>query len=387
MVNRLGRLLPGLLKGKSGTASDGLTLDLHIGMPKTGTTAIQSFLYHNRDALIREQGINFPVSALHWFQQVPLVKSIAESRFEFARFNPAIASVDLKEWQEDLTQDCLENNCSRVIVSSEFFWAVPAMQAPLEYHKDTEPNLALLDEFVKRCRETFSDFERVRIIAYLRRQDRWLESFFNQQIKNGFGIPKEDELAATRIYLLYCKNLQLWCDHFGKENVVVRPYEAALPDVIGDFCTLAGIKRDGSVVQAQDIVSAANPRLSPRAIRIMRKAIDGNVDKDFRELLRIVLTNTSATITKERWGQRYGVFSDQFHADILASYTQDTKNLIEKYPDFSDYLADKKPDVQTEQPPDSTEQGWEEKAELLLEQLMMKSRERDREQMVVRGDS
>ncbi|MEN8191042.1 MAG: hypothetical protein ABFS19_14440 [Thermodesulfobacteriota bacterium] len=380
MVSRLGRLFPGLLKEGSPAASNGLTLDLHIGMPKTGTTAIQSFLYHNRETLMREQGINYPISARHWFQQVPLVKAIAEPRFEFARFNPAIASVDLDQWQEGLERSCHENNCNRVILSSEFFWAAPAMQAPLRFHKDTESNLALLEEFVAGCKNTFYRFDRVRIIVYLRRQDRWLESFFNQQIKNGFGIPQEDELLSTRIYLLYYKNIQLWCDCFGRKNVIVRPYEAALPDVIGDFCALTGISLDDSLVRSQDRVSSTNPRLSPRAIGIMRKAIGENMDKDFRELLRVVLTNTSAAIPKERWNRKYGVFSEQFHKSTLENYRQDTGQLVELYPDFSDYLTEKQPAQATvESQPGDASRGWEEKAELLLEQLMSRQPKTDRE--------
>ena len=57
--------------------------------------------------------------------------------------------------------------------------------------------------------------------VYLRRQDYWIDSFFNQQVKDSFSIPtQEDLLRETKNYLLYYKNLEIWAEIFGRENLL-----------------------------------------------------------------------------------------------------------------------------------------------------------------------
>lgn len=52
-----------------------MTCYLHIGVPKTGTTSVQNFLYTNRQVL-QKQGFLYPVSALHTHQHAALVSII-----------------------------------------------------------------------------------------------------------------------------------------------------------------------------------------------------------------------------------------------------------------------------------------------------------------------
>lgn len=52
-------------------------LIIHIGMAKTGTTAVQSYMYANRLALL-EQGINYPLSATYGTGHHPLAWSLLE---------------------------------------------------------------------------------------------------------------------------------------------------------------------------------------------------------------------------------------------------------------------------------------------------------------------
>ena len=201
---------------------------------------------------------------------------------------------------------------------------------------------------------------------------------FNQQIKNGFTIPKEEELQTVKIYLLYYKNLQMWIRYFGKENVIVRTYEEATPDVVADFCRTVGIKFYGSIEKIVNDVISENPRLSPRAIRVMRNAVEKKLDKGILEMLRVVLSNTSATIESDRWGQKYGVFSDEFHRQILSVYKEDTRRLAELYPCAAIYLVNKQnQNLNVQLQEDYAEPEWEEKVEMLLEQIMLRVPEND----------
>ena len=270
-AEKIGASWSRLKKSRAG-GSDRPALYLHIGLPKTGTSAIQNFFFRNRQ-ILKKQGIVYPDFSLHWAQHVPVAKAIMAPLFPDAHFNPHIQPVAMESWYQALRHDCTTNNCSTVVISSEFFWAAPAMQSALSYHEPTEENFSLLEQAVAACKEAFSWFDTVKIIVYLRRQDQWLESFFNQQIKDGFTIPTEQELLPCKNYLLFSRNLRLWEKHFGRENVLVRNFSACNGDVVRDFCSLLSIRQDPGFVSPSADARSANLRLSARAVQTMRLAL------------------------------------------------------------------------------------------------------------------
>ena len=369
-VKRIKNKLSVLFKGQpTSTArpnSDDPIVYLHIGMPKTGTTAIQRFLFENHTVLLEKQGCLYPDHSMGWYQHVPLVKAIVRPIFPKAIFNKAIADIEEKEWLEGLTRQYRGKNCSKVIVSSEFLWASPAMQTHLKFHGDTEQNFDLIEKVVAKTRDTFSAFSEVKIIVYLRRQDTWLESFFNQQIKAGAVIPAEDAVLEVKNYLLYAKNLKIWRKFFGAENVIVQIYEEAT-DIVSQFCATAGLDISGLNIRRSGESEVVNPSLSPRAIKIMRTAIDKGFEKEILERLRVVFMHTSAA-TMPGVRPQYNVFSKDFHDQVLSKYKDDTKELVEMYPEAALYLHRAAADeVSVEQ---AQNNSWEMQVELVLEELV-----------------
>ena len=121
-VKRIRDKLSGLLKGQpahSSTSATDPVVYLHIGMPKTGTTAIQRFLFENHSVLLDKQGCLYPDHSLGWHQHVSLVKAIVRPIFPKAIFNKAIAEIEEKDWLEGLKRQYVGRNCSKIIVSSE----------------------------------------------------------------------------------------------------------------------------------------------------------------------------------------------------------------------------------------------------------------------------
>ena len=319
--------LTGLFKPYSSKKS----LVLHIGMPKTGTTAIQGFLAHNRNNLI-QQKVLYPECGVPENQHTALVKSIASPLFDWAHFNKAIDQFDANQYLADVLRNCEINGIKKVILSSEYFWASPSMQAGPLYHLPSPENFDYITNFIRSCRDIFCIFEKIKIVVYLRRQDEWLDSFFNQQLKDGFPIPSTNELLdGAKNYLLYHSNLTIWAEYFGKENLVVRNYDY-LPDrdVIKDFVKIARL-RSQPLSQPKKTQDFVNAKLSRKSAALMQQAIHMKLDAELQALLRQVLQGLSPGLTNLNHKREYTLFDPDFYSSVLALYNEDNKRLSEDY--------------------------------------------------------
>ncbi|MBR1630056.1 MAG: hypothetical protein IJ679_12465 [Lachnospiraceae bacterium] len=131
---------------------------LHIGMPKTGTTAIQCFLRDNREEL-KKQGFCYPDFGYAY----PKVGAHRNGYF--------VSRVDnLYEKEREGSYrklDKLAKSCEKIILSDEAIWR---KQRKLD--------------FWKTIRERFESLGlTLQIIVYLRRQDEMIESFWNHRVK------------------------------------------------------------------------------------------------------------------------------------------------------------------------------------------------------------
>ncbi len=311
--------------------SEGISLYLHIGMPKTGTTALQHFLDASRDDLMRTHGFFYPEGAVPTYQHVSLVKSMVAPVFNWAKFNDRIGSFDVDNYLKALISTCRLNRCDSVILSSEYFWAAPAMQAGLDHHLDNEENRSFLEDFVKLCKVHLDHFSPVKIIVYLRRQDYWFDSFFNEQLKHGFKIPSEEELIPPKIYLHYDTCVRMWEEHFGPKNVIVRTYLENGFEIINDFCSVVGIRQEEISAKPNDHIEYKNIRLTPIASAAMKKAIQLGYDETVLELLKKVLRHTSNFSTGQTEAYKLTLFSREFYEKILAIYEKENTLLAGRH--------------------------------------------------------
>lgn len=352
----------------------GPSLILHIGMPKTGSTALQGFLAHNRERL-PDQQILYPQCGHPVRQHTALVKSIVVPLFDWALFNKSIDIFDPVVYINDVLKQCQEQQCQKVILSSEFFWASPAMQAGPAHHTPSPENFAYLNKFIRSCKDLFKDFSNCTIVVYLRRQDDWIDSFFNQQVKDGFSIPSRQELLGeTKNYLLYHKNLALWADFFGKENIIVR-YVDELPqrDVITDFVNLVGLDNN-LLAQPEKNHRTANTKLSRKSASLMQKAVALQFDPAMLVLLREVLQNLSFQTSSKGKARGYTLFDSAFYKEVLELYCDDNSRLSEGYIDLTTPNTDRDA-LLTTTDNDQVNQGgdhFEAKFEELLEEFFVR---------------
>ena len=159
----------------------------------------------------------------------------------------------------------------------------------------------------------------------------WLDSFFGQQVKDGFTIPENKQLLDPRVYLLYSENLEIWAREFGKNNVLIRVYDEHITDVVDDFCQLINLHSLQLKKLDRDSENV-NTRLTSLASEIMRKTHALNIDSKTTDLIKKVLKETSFYLINQN--QQFGArtFTKEFLEKICTVYQNDIESLKRKFP-------------------------------------------------------
>lgn len=179
------------------------TIFLHIGIPKTGSTSIQKMLSDNRGTL-RQQGYFYP--ALGGFASHYLAYYFGfGAKNKISEFNQQKTRDEHNSFIKDRIHLQINEN---IILSSEAFSSIRT--------KEVISKLAEIKKF-------FPGYCFV-IIVYLRRQDHFIESSFNQRTKTGYKEYNIYEYADTGNFDWY-EMLSCYSNVFGKENIHVKPFE------------------------------------------------------------------------------------------------------------------------------------------------------------------
>ncbi len=209
---------------------------LHIGYGKTGTTAIQRFLHHNRPALTKAKTL-YPDFFIHgaWLNGYDhnfLGRALAGRVGWWGQSAEQL----IKQAEDQAREAAVEN----IILSAESFLGGVE---PWDFDDEADYRRACLAAVERTARALKG--HRVEVIVYLRRQDHWLEAVLNQNIKYGGLLPQKLRKASIeetcRIYAPrtdYAAVLQPWRDAFGGESITVGVYERGQlsnGDVITDF--------------------------------------------------------------------------------------------------------------------------------------------------------
>lgn len=192
--------------------SSGRLVSVHIGGPKTGSTAVQAFLSRSL-ATLRDRGVLYPDVCLRGFGHHDLA-------FLVGGGYPVWATPQ-ERGLESLALDldrALMSESLHVVLSSEDFFLYPR------------------PEVLKALIDRKEHGRRTQIIVYIRRQDQMAVSWYNQAVKaQGYAGDFEACERETRHLWDYRVQLATWATAFGEENMRVRVYEpGALKD--GDIC-------------------------------------------------------------------------------------------------------------------------------------------------------
>ena len=212
---------------------------LHIGIEKTGTTTIQTFLAQNRTPLLQD-GFLYPhcpgktnhIKLVAYAAQLRTIEDIRD-RLYGLNYTAILDAHKIEAFREQfrtrLRAELASTTATTVIFSSEHCSSRLITEAEIARLK------ALLEEF----------FATIDIVIYLRRQDDLLiSSYSTKVICDGriepIGIP-DPQIIDT--YYDYKKILQKWESVFGKESIIVRifdPQEFYNHDLLADFSQIVG---------------------------------------------------------------------------------------------------------------------------------------------------
>ncbi len=270
-------------------------LIIHIGTHKTGTTSLQSVLARGAEALLphgirylqRGRGDGFAHHKLAWALR--------------GRRN-----TDMSVWDR-LRAELAASKSPTNLLSSEAFW----LEDPAE---------------VKR---QLGDTQDVRIVLYVRRQDKYLQSLYKQTVASGRKPDFAAWLAEMHVRGDYLSVVRNWAAQFGADAVTVLPYERdGRPiDLVADFSRFLGV--DLAALVGQKNVGTQNP--SPRRellhfIRALNQLdLDVNHDKFFYSVIKrnkSYIRSTDLLTYEQRVELMRGyadgnrILSDEFHAGV-----------------------------------------------------------------------
>lgn len=204
---------------------------IHIGAPKTGSTSLQKFFHTNREALL-DSGVLYPDVCLRGYGHHDLAFLLNGEYPNWATPQER----PLEDLENDL-KTAVANHEGDILLSSENFYLLPQPK-----------NLAQL---LERCGVTPA-FEPI-IVVYIRRQDEVQESWYNQTVKaQGSTQTIEESIEEYANLWDYWEHLNLWATVFGKEQMVVCPYNNVrmeAGELYDEFCSILNISSKNFVVE------------------------------------------------------------------------------------------------------------------------------------------
>lgn len=216
------------------------TVYISIGMMKTGTTALQSFLRENEKAL-GMQGYCYP------YMDLGIHKKYNDRNAHFLVYRSTESDPGKKKEEEKAVRQhayaILEEQAKQhpnIILSDELIW-----------HRSIKN-----ENFWKRLGPNFEKIGcKVKVVVYVRRQDLLIQSLYNQSVKS---------LPRTELSFEECMNSSFWdyypldyaaqldriAEGIGKENLILRVYEKGQfageeHSIFSDFAEAVGLDLTG----------------------------------------------------------------------------------------------------------------------------------------------
>ena len=320
-------------------------LVLHVGTPKTGTSTIQGFMRTNR-ALLAKRSVAYPVRAFN-------KRSVSNARNGHPIFYKALQlagytdelSASLTAYAEEgfrMLQEQAAGPCATTVLSDESFWRLAAC-----YPGALEALRSLGEQ------AGFGEFQ---IVVYLRRQDLFLESTWNQRVKNGTSyVTTYDEFRtgefATKV-TDYNSVLGCFEQAFGRENITARIYDRSLlvaGDSAADFLSLLGL----DAAQFKPLKREINDSIKGNSwVELKRIANHAPAYAKSGNFMRGAFKSLSVAVPEQQPG---ALMSPEERRAYLAAFEEGNRAVAQRYFQRDELFGPQKVDEQPKWEPSSLE--------------------------------
>tara|TARA_R110000824_G_scaffold391462_1_gene589234 strand:+ start:144 stop:1046 length:903 start_codon:yes stop_codon:yes gene_type:complete len=284
------------------------TIYAHIGSEKCGSSLIELLFLNNQSMrdMLESQGI---VSATQF--HVALRKNVVGT-----------------QWDEGVHGRIKSQLLTPLRMSGKDVFISEELLLNLTHEKEKPNPLDLRIGFSKRL---LQGFDQIKIILIVRRQDKFIESHYNQQVKRGETRAFEEVLENLTLDN-YCWDViaDAWAEGFGKDNVTIIPFERSVlesaeggaKNIVSAVCRVMGINVD---IRTDDL-PIVNPSLRPELLNAQRE-INATMDRATAEKVADILAMKVLKVP----GAAQGLFSPEGRQHLLDRYAASNRRLFEKY--------------------------------------------------------
>lgn len=281
------------------------TVYLHIGAPKTGTSALQYFLLKNHDVL-SSKGIEYPVhpvdpNGISSGNGEQLFRSLMEDDYTRAK---------------NFIEEVLKSSSAKTVISSEYLYGLG------------EACMPILKEFLSQAD--------VKIIVYFRRQDSRIASAYNQWIKRLNLTCKISPWVAKELshQRFSFEAIEKWSRHFGKDNMHIRVYEKQQfvgGDIFSDFLNILGLAMTEKYERPPKRINTA---YRTEALEFMRLLNLLSPDVDKIQVDHLLQSYSECMETEEHWP--YSLMSPADRHKIIEYFSEANAVIARDYLGRSD---------------------------------------------------
>lgn len=296
-----------------------VTIYLHIGLHKTGTTTIQNLLRHNQDILARGGALYLRTGRIsnghHGLAQSLVLE-------DGTRFQAAIHDVKAE------IDRAYSEGISTILISSEVFCRVGVNN-------------------LHRLRQALSSYD-VKVVAFFRRQDEMAVSHYCEFVKRGHVSQDFPDFVAR----WHVDRLLYWTFHqrlqrvFGAQSVNIASYNMHSSDIFGKFCCMAEIawllSAPGAVLEGR-----ANPALDRHLLKCLfylrlNWRQEGHDVETFESQYLIPFANFINQRFPERPREPFHGFGEHLAQKYMARFKDENHDLSTSYLEVEDAFPSRK---------------------------------------------
>ncbi len=289
---------------------------LHIGLEKTGTTAIQEFLQINRRLLLQHHKVWVPDylgKGSQWLLAALAYDNTREDDLTRNLGSPASRQARLDETRRKITYSVRHQPAELFCFSSEH----------LSSRLTTTNELHTLQHFLRDL------FNEITIVVYVREPIRMAISRQSTVVRLGLGSYQLPPPAQVATALDFRNVIERWEEAFNG-NVCVRLYDETSQgfDLIADFCSMLKLSANQDPLTPP---GRANPSLSWENMRLLSAINTAAREQSRGPLPGPVLRQITAILEQNTNGETGYQPTNAEQKDYADYFSEQTQWLFNKY--------------------------------------------------------